>query len=143
MEESAMVEKSSPFGWWPSFYEPFRTAAARAADWFAPAAEASASGDAYEVVMELPGVAESDIDVSVHQGVLTVKGEKKSEREEKGKSYYFSERSYGSFQRSFRLPEDARQDQIKADFEDGVLKISVPKAVPQMPEAKKISVTRK
>jgi len=137
-----MVEKSHTAGWWPSLYEPFRNAASQVADWFAPAAEASAGKDAYEVVMELPGVEEKDIDVQVHDGVLTIKGEKRSEKEEKGKSFYFSERSYGSFQRSFRLPEDVQQDAIGAHIKDGVLTVRVPKAQPSTPEPTKITVNK-
>jgi HSP20 family protein len=141
--EGIMVDKTQPFGWLPSLYEPFRAATARMADWFAPASEASSDGSAYEVVMELPGVAEADIDVSVHDGVLTIKGEKKSEHEEKGKSFYFSERSYGAFQRSFRLPQDAEEDRIEAQMTDGVLTVKVPKSAPKTPEPKKIAVGRK
>jgi len=137
-----MRESTNPFSGWPGLYEPFRTAAAKVADWFAPAAEASHDANSYEVVMELPGVAEKDIDVSVHEGVLTIKGEKRSEREEKGKAFYFSERSYGAFQRSFRLPEDAEENGIGAHVEDGVLRVTVPRARPKASEAKKIAVKK-
>ena len=85
----------------------------RIADWFAPRAEATASNAHYEITMELPGVAQDDIEVSLHDGVLTVKGEKRSERKEEGEGYFFSEREYGRFQRTFRLPADARGDDSK------------------------------
>ena len=137
-----MVEKSHTAGWWPDFYEPFRGAASRVADWFAPAAEAAHNNNAYEIALELPGVDEKDINVSVHDGVLTVQGEKQSKKEEKGTSYYFSERRYGSFQRSFRLPVDAQDDNVTAEIANGVLTIRVGKSKPDKSETKKIQITR-
>jgi HSP20 family protein len=138
-----MVEKTHTAGWWPEFYEPFRNVASKVADWFAPAAEAAHSKDAYEIVLELPGVAEKDIDISVQDGVLTVEGEKRSEKEEKGKSFYFSERRYGAFQRSFRLPEDAVSDAVTAEISDGVLTIRVAKVKPKKSAAKRIQIAHK
>ena len=90
--------------------------------------------------MELPGVAEKDIDVSLYDDVLTAKGEKNSERKEEGDGYFFSEREYGRFQRTFRLPADAKGDGVGADFSNGVLKITVPKIAEEKQEAKKIKV---
>ena len=72
-----------------------------------------------------------------------MQGEKRSEKEEKGKSYYFSERRYGAFQRSFRLPEDARPDDVTAVIADGVLTIMVGKAKPKKSEATRIKIARK
>ncbi|MFQ5624622.1 MAG: Hsp20/alpha crystallin family protein [Paracoccaceae bacterium] len=138
-----MLDKPFSTGWMPDLYEPFRSVTSKIADWFAPAAEASDSRQAYEVALELPGVAEKDIEVSLHDGVLTGKGEKRSEQEEKGRSFYFSERSYGAFQRSFRLPADAREDTVMAEMEDGVLKISIEKETPRVSETKRISIKRK
>ena len=135
-----MVEKTNSPAWWPSFYEPFRNFGERVADWFAPRAEAKASNAHYEITMELPGVAEKDIDVSLHEGVLTVKGEKQSERKQEGEGYFFSEREYGRFQRTFRLPGDAMATGIAADFTNGVLKITVPKTTETKAETKKIKV---
>ena len=137
-----MVEKSHTSGGWPSVFEPFRTMGRQVADWFAPASEASVNGDGYRVVMELPGVEDKDIDVSVHDGVLTVKGEKRSSREEKGETWYFSERQYGAFSRSFRLPPDADEGAVSADLKDGVLTVTVVKSAPASPEAKRIEVRK-
>lgn len=138
-----MVEKSHISGFWPSLYDPFRGLGARVADWFAPAAEASASGSAYTIGMEVPGVEEKDIELSVHDGVVTVKGEKRTSREEKGETWYFSEREYGSFSRSFRLPPDADEKGVKADLKDGVLTITVPKASPEAaPGARKVAISK-
>lgn len=137
-----MVEKSHTAGLWPSFYEPLRSFGTRVADWLAPASDASSDEAAYRITMELPGVEEKDIDVSVHDGVVTVKGEKSDSREEKGETWFFSERQFGAFSRSFRLPQDAEGGKIEAHLQDGVLAISVPKRAPDMPEAQKVKITK-
>ncbi len=139
-KESAMVEKSHTSGWWPNLYEPLRQVGERVADWFAPRSEAKASAGTYEISVELPGVKQDDIEIALHEGVLTVKGEKRSERKEEGEGYFFSEREYGRFQRSFRLPPDADSDKTSAAFSDGVLTISVPKRGEEKAGAKKIRV---
>ncbi|MDD9717029.1 Hsp20/alpha crystallin family protein [Dinoroseobacter sp. PD6] len=126
-----MVEKSHATGFWPSLADPFRTMGSKLAEWVAPASEASVKDTAYTIRMELPGVAEDDVELSVHDGVVTVKGEKKSEREESGETWYFSERQYGSFSRSFRLPPDADEEAVAAEMKDGVLTVSVGKKSPE------------
>src|SRR6056297_1750503 len=136
-----MVEKSQS-GFWPSVSEPMRNFGQRVAEWVAPASDASSSDDAYNISIELPGVAEKDIDLSVHDGVVTVKGEKSHEREEKGDTWFFSERQYGSFSRTFRLPADADGDKIAADLKDGVLTLSVPKRTASGGAARKIAINR-
>ncbi|WP_343081155.1 Hsp20/alpha crystallin family protein [Ostreiculturibacter nitratireducens] len=138
-----MVEKSHTSGFWPSLYEPFRTMGTRLAEFFAPASEASTDGGAYRIAMELPGVEEKDIDVHMDEGVVTVKGEKRTSREEKGETWYFSERQYGSFSRSFRLPPDADETGVKAELKDGVLTVVVPKKGPaETAKAKRIPISR-
>lgn len=131
-----MVEKTQTGGWFPNFYEPFRNISSRVADWFAPASEAGSTDDAYRIKVELPGVAADDVDISVHDGVLTLKGEKTSSREEEGETWYFSEREYGSFTRSFRLPADADAEAVDADLKDGVLTVTVAK-FHELPAAQK------
>jgi HSP20 family protein len=91
-----------------------------------------------ELTVELPGLEEKDIDVSVADGVLTVSGEKKFESEQKDKNYRFVERGYGSFSRSIRLPESVKTDDIKASMSKGVLKVTIP--TPAKAQAKKIEV---
>jgi HSP20 family protein len=140
-KEDPMVEKSSPSSFWPTLYEPFRMMGTRLADWLTPAAEASQNGDAYRIAVELPGVAEDDINVTVEDGVLQIRGEKKSEREEKGDTWYFSERQFGSFSRSFRLPTDTDAGGIKAEMKDGVLTLTVPKK-PTQPAAARVPITK-
>jgi HSP20 family protein len=138
-----MVEKSHTAGWLPSLYEPFRGIGEKIADWFAPRSEASVGEGTYDITMELPGVSSENIDVSVHDGSLTIKGEKRFEREEKGRTYFFSEREYGAFERSFRLPADAQADDITADFKNGVLTVKVPKVGPPPDRSKRIKVQTK
>ncbi|WP_347313643.1 Hsp20/alpha crystallin family protein [Defluviimonas sp. SAOS-178_SWC] len=92
------------------------------------------------MAIELPGVEEKDIDVTVDEGMVTVRGEKKEEREEKGDTWYFSERQYGSFSRSFRLPADADQSKISADLKDGVLTLTVARAAPEVAKSRKVPI---
>lgn len=137
-----MVESRHTSGLWPSLYEPLRNAGSRLADWLAPASEASGNDDAYVISIELPGVSEDDIELSVDNHVVTVKGEKKTEREESGDTWYFSERQFGAFSRSFRLPPDANEDKVSADLKDGVLTVTVPKAAPQEAGGRKVQIKK-
>ncbi|MGR3758655.1 Hsp20/alpha crystallin family protein [Roseobacteraceae bacterium NS-SX3] len=138
-----MVEKTEHGGFWPSLYDPFRTFGSRLADWLSPATEASSGKDAYDIAMELPGVAEDDIELTVDNGVLTIRGEKKTQSEKKGDTWYFSERQYGAFRRSFRLPEDADGQAATARMQDGVLHVSVPKKALETPEtARRIEISK-
>jgi HSP20 family protein len=136
-----MVESTHKSGLFPSLMDPLRSMSARVADWFAPASEAAVNEAEYRIALELPGVAEADIEITVHDGVVGVSGKKMSEREEKGDTYFFSERSYGSFSRSFRLPPDADAEAVSAALRDGVLTIHVPKKADQTPEgARKVKI---
>lgn len=116
--------------WWSGAFDPLRHLASQVADFFAPTAEAAGDKDAYEITVELPGVNEKDINITIDNGMLMVSGEKHLEKVEKGKSYFFSERRYGRFQRSFHLPTNADQDTIDATFKDGVLMIRIAKNTP-------------
>jgi len=98
--------------------------------------------DYYEINVELPGVKPEDVDVSVHDNNLMVRGEKKTERREEGRTFFFSELEYGAFQRTFRLPADADSDKIDAAFSDGVLNLRIAKADASQPAGKKISIRR-
>lgn len=137
-----MVEKTPITSFWPQMFEPFRSFGTRIAEWVAPAAEASSDEGAYRLAMELPGVGEDDIHLSVENGMVTVKGEKKTEREEKGDTWYFSERQFGAFSRSFRLPADADEAGVKAELKDGVLTVTLPRRAPAAPEAKRVPIGR-
>lgn len=92
-----------------------------------PVVNVAESDKEYEITAELPGIEEKDVDVSLIDGVLTLKGEKKEEKEDKSKNYYLSERNYGSFQRSFRLPENVDDKKITAEVAKGVLTVRIPK----------------
>jgi HSP20 family protein len=137
-----MVEKSHTAGWLPNIYEPLRQMGQRVADWFAPRSDASAMKDFYEINVELPGVKAEDVDVSVHEGGLTVRGQKHYAREETGRTYFFSEREFGSFERTFRLPTDADSQNIDASFSDGVLCMKIAKITTKQNEAKSIKVRK-
>lgn len=137
-----MVEKTQGTGAWPQLFFPFLNFGTRLAEWLSPASDASADKEAYKITMELPGVAEDDIHLSMQSGVLSVKGEKKTSREEKGEDWFFSERQYGSFARTFRLPADADEGKVKADLKDGVLTITVAKVTKAEASSKRIPVGR-
>jgi HSP20 family protein len=92
-----------------------------------PRVDVSEEDDKFEIVAEVPGVDEKDISLTVKDNLLTLKGEKKSERKEKKKNFYMKERSYGSFVRSFRLPDSVKANKIRAKFANGVVTIEVPK----------------
>ena len=98
---------------------------------------------AYEISVELPGIDEKDLEVSVADGVLTIKGEKKAESESKDKGRLHVERSFGSFQRTLSLPADASAEKIDASFRNGVLKLTVGKTAQTAPAAKKIAIKSK
>ena len=97
---------------------------------------------AYEITAELPGMDESNIDVKFSDGTLTIKGEKKDEREEKQKDYHLSERRYGSFQRSFGVPDGVDADNIEAHFKNGVLTVTLPKRPEAQKSEKKIAINK-
>lgn len=122
-----MVESTHSGRLWPSLYEPFARMGSRISDWLSPPSDASSDDKAYRITVELPGVAEGDVALDVHDGLMTLKGEKREEKEESGDTWYFSERSYGSFSRSFRLPADADGDAAGASLKDGVLTVTIPK----------------
>lgn len=91
-----------------------------------------------EITAELPGLQEKDVQVNFADNILTIKGEKKSEKEEKDKNYRLVERSYGYFSRSIQLPAGTNADAIKASISNGVLKVTVPKPAPA--QVKKVEV---
>ena len=93
-----------------------------------PAVDVAETDAAYEITVELPGIDEKNVEITHTNGMLTVRGEKNEEREDRKKDYYVSERRYGSFERSFRLPDAVDADGINAAFNKGVLTIALPKA---------------
>ena len=105
-----------------------------------PAVDIVERDKAYEVTAELPGMDENNIEVKVASGMLTIKGEKKEEKEEKRKDYYHSERRYGSFERRFQIPEGVDTSKIEASFKKGVLTVTLPKSPEAQAAEKKITV---
>jgi HSP20 family molecular chaperone IbpA len=108
------------------------------ADLPVPAIDITESDKAYVVTAELAGCKPEDVAVEVHEGVLSIRGEKKSERSEKTEQSRWTERSYGSFHRSFRLAPDAAPDRIDASFNDGVLTIEIAKTEENKPRVVRV-----
>lgn len=100
--------------------------------------DVSETDDAYEVEATLPGLKPEDIEVQVHGDTVTIKGEAKEEAEEKGKSWLRCERRHGVFARSFTLPTDIDSDKASADFENGLLKLRLPKSEASRPKMIKV-----
>jgi len=92
------------------------------------------------VTAELPGIEEKDVDVTFADGVLTIKGEKKAEKEEKDKNFHRVERGYGAFSRAIGMPADVEEDKVKASFAKGVLTVTLPKKPGVKSTAKKIAI---
>jgi HSP20 family protein len=94
------------------------------------------------VEAELPGVDEKDVSVTLSNGVLTIKGEKKLEKDEKNESYHLTERSYGSFERAIRLPDTVDDSQVEAKFDRGVLKVTAAKRPEAVKQERKIEIKK-
>ena len=106
----------------------------------APPIDMSEDDKAYKISAELPGLDAKDVEVSVSGDRLGLKGEKRQQQEEKNKNYYLSERTYGSFERSFELPVSVDRGKIAADFSRGVLTITMPKTAEVQKQQKKIEI---
>jgi HSP20 family protein len=116
--------------------EPFETRLGT----FSPSVNVVEDEKEIRVSAELPGINEKDIDVSLSRDSLTIRGEKKEEKEDKGKNYYRMERSYGSFTRTIPLPTEIDTDKVKAQFKKGILTVTLPKTAKAIKETKKIPV---
>jgi HSP20 family protein len=111
---------------WDSFFER-RPARVEEVSELLPTLDISETKNEYVVKAELPGMDPKEIDISLTNDLLTIKGEKKQEKEEKEENYHLIERSYGSFTRSVRLPGQVQSDKINANFKNGILKVTLPK----------------
>src|SRR5574337_194029 len=97
------------------------------ADW-TPSVDISETEGEYQIKAEIPDVKKEDVKVTLEDGVLTIQGERKQEKEEKGKKYHRIERSYGRFVRSFTLPDTVDEGKVRAEYADGVLHLHLPKS---------------
>ncbi|MGH7164839.1 MAG: Hsp20/alpha crystallin family protein [Nitrospiraceae bacterium] len=109
------------------------------ADWI-PIVDISETERAYVIKAELPDVKKDDVKVTLQEGVLTIRGERKQEKEEQGLKYHRVERSYGRFARSFTLPDYVDDTKVKAEFKDGVLSLHLPKSEKTQPKAIEVKV---
>jgi HSP20 family protein len=109
------------------------------AQWM-PAVDIAEDDKEYMIKAELPDVRREDVHVMVQDGVLSLTGERKFEKEEKGKKYHRVERAYGSFSRTFELPMDANAGKIAAEFKDGVLKVHLPKSEEARPRSVEVKI---
>jgi HSP20 family protein len=131
-----------------SWHSPFRRAVFDAEPFWrgevswgkVPAVDIAETTKGYEITADLPGMDEKNIEVKYADGTLTIKGEKKDEKEEKKENYYLSERNYGSFQRSFRVPEGVDPDKVEAAFKNGVLTVTLPKTPEAQKKEKRIEI---
>ncbi len=121
---------------WPSLFQGGGT------DVTPPSIDVHENTNTITIEADLPGLDEKDVSVTLANGVLTITGERKSEREEKDENYYISERSFGSFQRSLRLPETVDENKIEASFDKGVLKVVATKKPESVQAEKKIEVKK-
>jgi len=138
---------------WPTVFDPFRelqdierrigavlgvNKPVQKVESFTPAVNEKVDEKGYYLEIDLPGVKKEDIDISVNEGILTITGERKLEKKEEKENYTRIESFFGRFERAFKLPPDADLDNVEAKYENGVLKIFIPRK--QKPEGKKIEV---
>ena len=121
-------------GNWPELKEPMTSA-----EW-SPLVDITEDEKEYLVKAEVPEVKKEDLKVKVEDGTLSITGERQSEKEEKGKKFHRIERSYGSFERSFTLPDDADATKVSSEFKDGVLKVHLPKNPNAKPKAIEVKI---
>jgi HSP20 family protein len=129
----------TPYEWprWPSAFR--RTAAAEPV---VPDFDVHENAKSIMIEAELPGVDEKDVSVTLSDGLLTIKGEKKQEREEKGETHYLCERSFGTFERRLRLPETIDESKLEARFDKGVLRITAAKKPEAVKAERKIEIKK-
>ena len=106
-----------------------------------PAVDIFETGDSIVIKAELPGLTKEDINLEVKENTLSIKGEKKFEKDVKEENYHRMERSYGAFRRAFSLPSTVQQDKVRAKFKDGILEVTLPKAEEAKPKQIKVDVS--
>jgi len=113
---------------WDSFFEGRPSRKVEEVEEWSPTLDVSETKNDLVVKAEIPGIDPKDIDISLANEMLTIKGEKKQEKEEKEENYHLIERSYGSFARTIRLPREVQSDKISASYKNGILKVTLPKS---------------
>lgn len=108
---------------------------------FVPSANVSEEADKFSIELSAPGFEKADLKIAINRGTLSITGEHKSEKEKTEKSYTRKEYNYGSFQRSFNIPEEVNEEAIDAKYENGILKITLPKKEGKMSQAKEINIS--
>jgi len=111
----------------PFLAEPIVPASVWDMEGWVPAVELTEADGEYVLTAELPGISKADVDLSIDDGVLTLRGEKKTEKEEERGKTHYRERRYGAFERSFTLPSNVDAAKVKADFKDGLVEVHMPK----------------
>lgn len=122
------------------FTDIFEETARKDAGVFSPAVDLVDAKSSLQVKVELPGVKKEDVEISLKDLILTIKGEKRDEKQEEGDNRYYVERSYGSFSRTLTLPALVKTDEIKATFENGILEITLPKEEEEKPKEVQVEV---
>ncbi len=108
---------------------------------WAPVVDVMETDEEFQIRAELPGVEKKDVKLSVEEGVLTISGHREQEKEEKGKRYHRIERAYGSFARSFTVPDAVDEQKVAAEFKNGVLTVRLPKSEKARPKSIEVTVT--
>jgi HSP20 family protein len=126
---------------WDSFFETRPSRKGEGLEEWIPSLDVSETKNDIVVKAEIPGMDPKDMDISLSNDILTIKGEKKQEKEEKEEDYHLIERSYGKFIRSLRLPGEVKGDKINATYKNGVLSITLPKSEEVKKKELKIKVT--
>lgn len=140
-EVDRLFDDFHPFGWREAFPRLPGLRTSFEGSWpLAPAMDLIEKEKEYEITAEIPGVDEKNIDIKVVNHLLTIKGEKREEKEEKKHDYFLSERRYGSFQRSIQIPDGVDADKIEATFSKGILTVRLPKTVEAQRPEKTITV---
>jgi HSP20 family protein len=108
-------------------------------DW-SPRVDISETDNHFRITAEIPGISRDDIKINIEEGVLTIRGERKDEKEEKGRKFHRVERYYGAFSRSFTLPQNVDESHIEANFKDGLLMLQIPKKTADKPKPIEVKV---
>jgi HSP20 family protein len=107
---------------------------------YVPRVDISEDTNNIYVHAELPGMSKEDVKITLSEGILTLRGEKKHEEKKEDKNYYRIERRYGSFARQFTLPENVKDEDVHANFNNGVLEITIPKSEPVKPKEREVPI---